>query len=1131
MFRLQRKHLLLLFPVAALAWQLLAVRAGDPLVPITLPGESKALDGRLKYARSLVLDKKWSDAIDTYAGILRDVGDKLIPVETPLDAVSSESRSLQVRRQCHLDIAALPKVALQKYRASVKFQTRGWLEAGIKNRDEEPLLRIVREAFCASEGDQALDFLGDLAFEKGEFHQALQWWLMLTMPATEVLGTKDTPPAKDKTPDGRLLFPNPQVDVARVRAKIIMAYLFDGNEFQAQAEFAAFEKLHADAAGHFAAEKGKYVAILKTWLDKGSPSFDRDLSWPTFAGDAARNAAGAKLPHKRLWAEGPTWSISLDDTPAGSAATSMPMAEKARRLACYPVITGERVLVHDGTSIQLIGLIGGQKLDSYALPKGLYTLPTKPNADKWLPRHTLTVAGKKAYAILGDAHHALAVNGIRPGRKNYLVCLDLAGNDATSLKPAWQILADAKDEEAAIFEGTPLVHEGRVYAILSRAKGLQVTARVVCLDADTGKQLWQEELARFTEAEDAVPVAVVDQPMLTLAGNQLVYCSQRGVIQALDARTGAQGWAVKYPSRGPVTIEGTPSPRDLSPCIYAEGRVHAAPMDTDRVLCLDAETGQVQWERDRIQVVHLVGCRYGKLLFTTADGLRVVDARTGSDKSGWLQPAAGRLPPLGRGVLLGGWLLWPTQDPKYSLRVVHHSDGNPHHDDLTFSPVQTRFIKPGNMAFANGCLVVAGNHELTGYVAPKHLLKKNEKDAAGPKPPPPALYRLAQSEADAGHLGAALKHFREAEKALTPKTWDQELLQWKCLVARQDLLLTAAREEKDTKKAVKWLEMATATEFPADMRLTAQVKIAERWQAAKEYEKAVSAYQAMLDDEKMRMAAIWYWPFGKTAATPWRGADIAQWRIYQSTYDHGQQIYRAIEEKAKHLASQAVGEKTIPVLEKLIQQYPSSQTVSKFWLNLAKAYEARKEFAAAINVYLLQRRHYVFFGDKQQVAEYVKESFALALTYEKEDCWEAARGIWEGLKTHSPDAAAPGIFPNQTVAQFVAQRIAQPEYNASKVEAEKDVQEPDLQLPLSTKWTTTATGLIIRGHANYWSKSHQWFFTGAGNDLSLAGRSNRARLFGTSVCRFGRTGWWRTEGASWLRVRRALLHCVGMMRK
>src|SRR5437870_5514285 len=121
--------------MAALAatWHL-ALQAGDPLAPIILPKVDKALDVRLKYGRRLAAEKKWPEAIETYAGILRDVGDKLSPVETPLDAVSSTSRSLQLRRQCHLDIAAFPKKALLQYQASVKGQTKQWLDDGIKNR-------------------------------------------------------------------------------------------------------------------------------------------------------------------------------------------------------------------------------------------------------------------------------------------------------------------------------------------------------------------------------------------------------------------------------------------------------------------------------------------------------------------------------------------------------------------------------------------------------------------------------------------------------------------------------------------------------------------------------------------------------------------------------------------------------------------------------------------------------------------------------------------------------------------------------------------------------------------------------------------------------------------------------------
>ena len=57
------------------------------------------------------------------------------------------------------------------------------------------------------------------------------------------------------------------------------------------------------------------------------------------------------------------------------------------------------------------------------------------------------------------------------------------------------------------------------------------------------------------------------------------------------------------------------------------------------------------------------------LIFTTPRGIRAVGARSGADRDGWVQPAEGRLGSFGRGLLAGGWVLWPVQDQRLPLRA------------------------------------------------------------------------------------------------------------------------------------------------------------------------------------------------------------------------------------------------------------------------------------------------------------------------------------------------------------------------------------------------------------------------------------------------------------------------------
>ena len=75
---------------------------------------------------------------------------------------------------------------------------------------------MIDEAFCSSHADEALDLLGDLHFEKGNFEEARRCWRMITFPLAEKYVASVLAP---------LRFPNPKVDLPRVRAKQLLAQL------------------------------------------------------------------------------------------------------------------------------------------------------------------------------------------------------------------------------------------------------------------------------------------------------------------------------------------------------------------------------------------------------------------------------------------------------------------------------------------------------------------------------------------------------------------------------------------------------------------------------------------------------------------------------------------------------------------------------------------------------------------------------------------------------------------------------------------------------------------------------------------------------------------------------------------
>jgi hypothetical protein len=121
----------------------------------------------------------------------------------------------------------------------------------------------------------------------------------------------------------------------------------------------------------------------------------------------------------------------------------------------------------------------------------------------------------------------------------------------------------------------------------------------------------------------------------------------------------------------------------------------------------------VLWERDGIEVVHLLGANGGRLFFTMPHGLRAVQAATGLDQGGWAQPDEGHLAGFGRGLLTGDSIFWPTQDALLPVRILRQE-----HESAGLDPTQLRRLPPGNMAWAHGCLVVADGEYLTAFLSP-----------------------------------------------------------------------------------------------------------------------------------------------------------------------------------------------------------------------------------------------------------------------------------------------------------------------------------------------------------------------------------------------------------------------------
>ena len=429
-------------------------------------------------------------------------------------------------------------------------------------------------------------------------------------------------------------------------------------------------------------------------------------SGSTFGGDAARNGIirGVLPPFAPERRYPP---IVLPGVTPVRAAARPPVRYSA--LAFYPVIARGQVFVADARRVLAYDLATGNLSGRFDLFDHVDDPPAWALAEPPLNAggdFTLTVDGDRIYARLGPPY-------MRPARGesvSQLVCFQWRPEQPTPeerLKPRWTLPAAKADADAgAAWEGTPIVADGRLYAAITRIDANRAVTAIACYRATdpSAGPIWQRDVY------EAAPESAdrMRPHLLTLAGPTVAFCSHAGVIVGLEAATGRRAWAVRYPTR---SMSG---PADPGPCVFADGRLYAAPTDSDRLYCLDAASGSVLWSSGPQAVTHLLGVAGGRVVCELGGmhaGVCAFDSVTGRRLTDWGYRVAGAdaMAPFGRGLLFGDRVYWPTRaEGLLELRW----DGT-----TGYPPTAFRELPGGNLAYGDGCLAVATADRLYVLVA------------------------------------------------------------------------------------------------------------------------------------------------------------------------------------------------------------------------------------------------------------------------------------------------------------------------------------------------------------------------------------------------------------------------------
>ena len=646
----------------------------------------------------------WNDAIRQYQRILETSGNELVPVLPPLAAAAAivggpiytvpwaSQHSRQARWLIHRQIASWPAEGSAMYRQRVDDAAARKLEAAKAENDDFLFQQLLAEMFNSRAGEQALLTLAQRAWRRADIAEASRCWRMLLDD-----------------------YPNQVTPRSLIEARWLMSRMFLGEQARVATLLPAFRERHGDAIGLLAGRKGHLgdtlTALLSSPRDTTlQPPPDDGQVWSTFGGKPTRNThLEVGLP--RDWpGMTHTWSAELPEANAPRRAEEPAIApDQPRTLAHHPVIGHGRAFT-----------AGSMRVDSYDLHTGTHRQVFDPgrtfsaaNVDTRLPirddtRFTLTLHDRFLYARIGG-------RGLRTPRDNVkepnesstaIVALGPIADDLKAEIPhAWTLRPPPGPPDSfSMFEGAPVVADGRLYVVVWRQSGGNAVTLVGCYRLPERGRVpelaWLREVG--TASAGIGTEARTRHNLLTLAGNLIVACTNAGTILAIDRETGLPAWEYRYRR----VERKSPNP-ELCPGLFDGERLFAAPLDSDRVLCLDAFTGRKLWDRDGLEVVHLLGTARGRVIATTGGpirGLHAFDVHTGAGV--WSHHADGGLATFGRGIVSPGMVYWPT---KQALQFLDPATGDP-----IRQPLPGLF---GNLAYARGCFVVTDGTTIRGYVS------------------------------------------------------------------------------------------------------------------------------------------------------------------------------------------------------------------------------------------------------------------------------------------------------------------------------------------------------------------------------------------------------------------------------
>lgn len=1021
---------------------------------------SDTADALLRNAASHARDKQWGEAVEIYQRVIQQFGDKVAkhPKDDPAVDPSGDSvLYVDIRHFCQWRLAALPPEARALYRSRVDTQAERWYRSGESRRDRALLRRVVDQTFCSSWGDDAVDLLGDLAFQDGRFDEALEAYRHL-VPDAGVAGTG-------------LVHPDPDVDLARVAAKKLLCRAALGENPPGSADLEAFGRSYAGKRGKLAGRDGIYGEILAAALknDRLAPPAQPDSRWPTFAGSPTRT----RVVPGSVDVGSLQWRVDLDPVKVGGSPRGyrgVNMVNGPTRpdklLAYHPIVLGDQVIVCDEARILAYNL--NDRPDGQGgTPSPSVKLAWKHDEDQGggvpqaarmtvgVPRFTLTAYGDRVYARMGLTSVPFMNQMGGGGSQSYLIAVDRSTDGKLLWKrhPADVLPSRRPGENSARnlgFEGTPVADARNVYVALTDRRE-QTATYVVALDGESGAVRWVRYLgAASPDAQNVFAMGMgmgggispndYGHRLLSLDGSTVYYQTNLGAVAALDAETGQIRWVATYPRLDRAT--GGSGDRDLNPAVVYEGLVIVAPDDSNAIYAFEATGGRLAWKTeplpDEVKLTHLLGVAKGRVI-ATGDRVLLFDVKNGKLVHSWPDTGHG-YDAYGRGLLAGDKIYWPTHN---EIHVLNAETGL--RTDPPIKLQETFQEGGGNLALGDGYLIVAQERKLVVFCQNRRLIQRYRDEIARNPDQAASYFRLARAAEATGEDDLALDNLDSAIRRARPsETVDGAGLGETSRDHRLRLLVKMGDKAKlagELATAERRYHEAFASARAGRDRLLARLAEADVQQRRGAAAESARTLQSVLADDRLRSLDVTAEDGRRTIRADLLIGD----RLATVVRENGRAVYAEFDARALELFERGRTAGDPRVLEEVGKIYPVARVVPDAWLALGRHHEERKRPSEAVRAY--KRLLALDAPDALRA----RALLGLARSYEAQRLWTAARAAY---------AQALARFPRTTVenddlggelplASLVTARLARPPFDRMT----GDGFPPTLPSPLTRGWS------------------------------------------------------------------------------